>query len=240
MSRTHTTLPPTHLTLSIQGRSTIHRRAERAAMAVAIAVEGPTQDQVSTDIHSTIATLRTLLNKYTPKDAETGEATADAPITHWSMTTLSTNSNVPNDRAGNPLPRQFTANTAFTVKFRDFARLGSIASELTKMPFVKIHNISWRLTDATKDSLGSQSRRAAVEDAVAKARDFASPVAEGKMPRAVEITEQGFTTATASHGRPRKQMMGAAGAGEPKTDGMEFEPEDVQLTASALVKFIVD
>lgn len=107
------------------------------------------------------------------------------------------------------------------------------------MNFVRINNISWRLTDSTKEALGSQSRIAAVEDALMKGKDFAKPLGE-KVPRAVEVTEQGFTTTTASHMRARKIMRTDTRVSDPRTDGMEFEPEDVHLSATVNVKFVVD
>jgi uncharacterized protein YggE len=207
-------------------------------MSVSVEVDGEDQTHVSKDIHNTMVALQKLLHQYTPK-SETGEATPDAPITHWSMTSLTTSFHDPVDRNGKPLPRKHNAKTQFDIKFRDFVRLGKIATELSTMEFVRINNISWRLTDATKEGLGSQSRIAAVENALMKAKDFAKPLGE-KVPRAVELTEQGFTTSTASHMRARKGMRTDTGTSDPRTDGMEFEPEDVQLSANVTVKFVVD
>ena len=155
------------------------------------------------------------------------------------MTTVSTSSYDRNDRKGNPLPKQHRADTRFDVKFRDFVRLGKIATELSTMEFVRINKISWRLTDTTKASLYSLSRTAAVEDAVSKAKDYTKPLSE-KIPRAIELSEQGLSTSTSSHMRPRKGMRIDTEHRDPRTDGMEFEPEDVQLSATVTVKFVVD
>jgi hypothetical protein len=56
------------------------------------------------------------------------------------------------------------------------------------MQHVSISSIEWRLTDATRSSLASQSRREAVKDAVVKAKDYAAVLVRGK-PEAVEVMD---------------------------------------------------
>lgn len=153
------------------------------------------------------------------------------------MNTLSTNSYARYDRDNKPLPREFTCRTQFVVKFRDFGVLGEILTELSTMPNVEISNISWRVSDATKSSLGTQSRKEAIENAVLKARDFASVLTD-KPPRAILIEERSSSSATSSHMRATKKQTGTAYSSGEK-NGLSFEPEDVSLTTNVHVEFEV-
>jgi uncharacterized protein YggE len=72
--------------------------------------------------------------------------------------------------------RQYSAHVSFEIKFADFTILGNVCTDLAKMQFVSVRNIDWRLTNKTKASLVGMSRKLAVENAVAKARDYAAGV----------------------------------------------------------------
>lgn len=160
----------------------------------------------------------------------------DASVTYWKNNTLSTGSHRPLDDKGNKLDRQYFARTTFEIKFCDFERLGSFATSLSTMPHVAISKIEWHLTEATKASLASQSRQAAVKDAVAKAKDYAAVLMRGK-PEAVEVTDQDsglFGASAPGYFRTAAQGEGSQG------DVLDFEPESVELNCSVTVKFVAD
>jgi uncharacterized protein YggE len=116
-----------------------------------------------------------------------------------------------------------------------------LATTLSAMPLVSINQVEWRLTDATKASLASESRCEAVKDAIAKARDYAAVLGRGK-PEAVEVSDgngnfggytYGFRSRVAAHG---------AGQGHGQQGGeiMDFAPESVQLNTTVTVKFLAE
>ena len=109
------------------------------------------------------------------------------------------------------------------------------------MPLVSISKVEWRLTDATKASLASQSRREAVKDAVIKAGDYAAVLGRGK-PEAVEVSDgngnfssygQSYRTRAAVHG-------GGHGHGQQDGEILDLEPESVQLNTTVTVKFLAE
>jgi uncharacterized protein len=165
------------------------------------------------------------------------------------MTSLSTGSYRPSSNAHPDLARRFTASTRFEVKFRDFARLGSFATTLSATPFVSIAKVEWRLTAATEASLGTQSRQLALQDAIAKATDFADVL--GKSTVMAEEVNGGYTNSTVSstqafmgaRQRPHvKAMMMASGGGVDGEEDAElsFEPQSVTLTSNVNVKFVAE
>jgi hypothetical protein len=108
------------------------------------------------------------------------------------------------------------------------------------MPHVQISHIDWRLTDATKASLASQSRQEAVRDAVVKARDYAAELLRG-MPEAVEVID-----GTGSYGGyaqgvgKRMAPPGGHPQGQWQGEVLDFEPESVMLSSTVTVKFIAN
>jgi len=166
------------------------------------------------------------------------------------MTSLSTGSYRPSSDAHPDLARRFTASTRFEVKFRDFARLGSFATTLSTTPLVSITKIEWRLTTATEASLGTQSRQQALQDAIAKATDFADAL--GKSTIIVEEVNGGYTNSTVSSVTaftgPRqryraKAMIMVSGEGAGGGEGAEelsFEPQSVTLHSNVNVKFVAE
>jgi uncharacterized protein YggE len=162
-------------------------------------------------------------------------------VTYWKNNTLSTSSYRPQDDKGNQLARQYTARTSFEIKVRDFERLGSLASSLSTMRHVEISRIEWRLTDATKASLASQSRQEAVKDAVVKARDYAAVLLRGR-PEAVEVIDgSGGYSSSAPRMRCRRAAHGGGyPQGQQQGEVLDFEPESVQFSSTVTVKFVAD
>ena len=110
------------------------------------------------------------------------------------------------------------------------------------MKHVTISNIDWRLTDATRASLGSQSRQDAVKDAVLKAQDYAAVLMRGK-PEAFEVLDGSNNYNSYPMGTHQMRGHGHGGgsyADQQQGEVLDFEPESVQLNSSVTVKFKAD
>jgi len=175
------------LTIIVQGTSSITRTAERAIVAIQLTTEDKDPETVLKQVTSSAKQLQSSFTQLSPK-TESGEPATDAAITAWSMRTLHTSSYVPRDTHGADLDRKYSASTSFELEFHDFAKLSTVTSQLLAMPDVSIYSTVWRLTEKTKKSLGSQSRKEAVQDALAKAKDFAE-AAGYKSVKPFEITD---------------------------------------------------
>ncbi|MCJ1383212.1 hypothetical protein MMC17_006325 [Xylographa soralifera] len=223
---------PPRLKINVTGESVVSRHAERGVLSIAVSSQGPSQETVSQDVTLASNHLRTTFKAASPKTAS-GEAALDAAITVFSMTALNTQTWIPQDRSGNPLPpRLYSAKCNFHVIFRDFDKLAEVASMLFTTPHVSIESTKWRLTDDTLAGLASESRKMAMRDAVRKANDFAEVI--GRQVFAVEITDHGSSTGqrTKQTARMERPPVDAKGIGT-----LALEPEDVELTASVEVKF---
>lgn len=231
------------LTINVTGESIISRHPERAVLHLAVKSDGLEQETVSKDVTTTSNDLHQLFKGLSPKN-DKGYSNVDAPVTTFSSTLLRTWSIVPTDDKNKPMARVHHATSSFEVIFRDFSKLSEIAGKLVAHPKVEIDSIDWRLTDATKKALGSESRKLAIRDAVHKANDYAEVI--GQEVVAVEVTDGGST----SHGRAR-YMAAAAPAhrsrglfGSASTEmvnasetALDLNPQQIEFTGSVHVKF---
>lgn len=168
-----------------------------------------------------------------------GDAAPEASITHWSMQTLSTGSHVPRDKEGTKLAREYTTSTTFSVRFRDFAELGSFASMVSTMENVSVQTISWELTDATKASLGTLSRNEAIKDAMHQANDYSKALGRGEATAYEVIGGTGGVNQAqyyGGHGHGGYRGGGGGGGGGAGDEELNFEPENVSFSCSVTVK----
>jgi uncharacterized protein YggE len=220
----------TPLTIIVNGNSSITRTAERAIVNIQVSTEGNDQETVSKEVTSTSKALQKLFDELAPK-TDSGQPIPEAPVTSWTMRSLYTGSYRPRDAQGVDLERKYTANTAFELEFRDFSKLGAVTMQLLAMPNVSLYETTWRLTEETKESLGSQSRKEAMQDAMLKAKDFAE-AAGCKEVTPFEISD-GYLSVVFGRDTPqRARQFGAAEDTE-----LSFAPEDVQLKSDVTVKF---
>jgi hypothetical protein len=226
------------LTIHTLGASTFHQQ-ERAVIFLDVYSSGPTQSTVSQEVTSLSNELQSLLRELAPKTAS-GDAAPTAAVTHWSMSSLGTGSHMPWDthkqRQGE---RVFTAQTSFQIKFRDFSKLGEYASEVAGVPHVSVRRIDWRLTDQTKAHLGQLCRKKAVEDAVAKAADYADVLGRRNV-RDVEVNDAGIGGVAPSP--PGGYITRAVrpfefGSSTHQEESLSFTPKNCEVQCSVKVRF---
>ncbi|KLJ07162.1 hypothetical protein EMPG_17344 [Blastomyces silverae] len=217
------------IVISVVGRSEINRDPERAVLRIGVSQEDGDKTVVSKTVVQTANAVQELLEKYTPRLAS-GEATPDAAITHWTMSTLRTKSFTDREQT-----TRFEANISFSATFRDFDQLGAAAMTLSVMPSVSITDIKWMLTDETIESLISECRIGAAHDARTKATHYAKAFGY-KDVRPYEISDGSYglpSTSTASVMRPGKNMRPM----EREEQQLTFRPDEVSMTATVSIKF---
>jgi len=233
------------LIINVLGSANLSRRPERATLAVTIYHSGPDAQAITSAVTSTTNKIQSGLSSLAPQPRSS--ANADGPITHWSMSSLSTGSfNVYLPTAsGEPVGEKNTvvhhsAQTNFSIRFKDFSRMGSIVSDLAKLPHVQIRGLSWSLTDATREATQTEARAAAVKDAIKQAKEYAAAVGK-KNVVPVEMTGEadgggfGSPFGRVAAQMPTGALFGSASRG--LEERINFEPQDVDVGASVRVRF---
>ncbi|KAJ5360263.1 hypothetical protein N7517_009454 [Penicillium concentricum] len=159
----------TPLKIVLEGKSSITRQPERGALVFVVHTSGPSRETVSKEAIETVETI-------------TG-----SPVTTFSSTSLQTDSKLPRDKSGMPLPTIYNAIISLNALFQDFTKPSEIIAKLISYPNIDIKSLDWCLTEATQKALDSESHEKAMRGAVEKANEYTRVI--GREFVAVEISE---------------------------------------------------
>lgn len=121
----------------------------------------------------------------------------------------------------------YTGRVATVITVTDFAALGDLLLQLAAMEQVAVAGPWWQLRPAS--TAGSEVRREAIADALARAREYAAAVG-ARVDRLIEITDEG---AGGGGLMMRAMLSGADGA------GLQLDPQQQTVRASVLVRVAI-
>ena len=216
-------------TIAVTGRAEERIAPELGAVTLSVGSSGAARDDVYA---RTSAAHERLL-------AEVRALEASGALDSWSAGQMRVWSYRPWNNEGRQLPVVHQSSAEVEVVFADLARLGEWLADAATSADLTIGGIDWRLTDATRRRVQESTQRAAVADAVAKARVYASALGLGA-PTPVELADHGMLSAQPIRSSPKAMMTLAAGdtgGGAPAT---EFAPAELVLEASVDARFTVE
>jgi len=232
------------LEISINGTGTSIHAAERAILSLnAQSEQLATQAAASEVVTATANALREIIMPFCPQDEATGRTLPDAPIVHYSMSTMDTTSHPHRDNDSKIAEHRYSARAEFKIKFQDFGVLNNLATRFSAMQNIKISRIDWSLTDVTFDSIKGGTRKRAAQDAIQRAWDYAAVFADiaaddlKKKVRPVSVNEQGYYQQGT---RPQLHYGKGMRGHRTTTEELQFEPEDVRLEVTVNAKFVVE
>ena len=236
----------------VSGGAEIPHPAQRALIDVVVSSSGSVKAAVSDEVLTTARHVEALLGELSPTD-DSPEAKQAAPLAHWSKTSLSATSYIPDyDPPATPPPRQYDASINFDIRFKEFKALGAFGAKLSALSHVEVQKIRWILTNATEKSFRSRLRKEAARDALTKAQDYCEVLGCAGL-RPIELEEFSYYSGSISSNRgnyaraSQEPMQVAkraakAPAGQDERDErdespLEFRPEEVKMTLGIQVKF---
>ncbi|WP_136708003.1 SIMPL domain-containing protein [Agromyces sp. H66] len=213
-------------TIAVTGRAEERIAPELGAVSLSIGAQGAVREHVHG--RTTAAHDRVL--------AQVRELEASGALDTWSAGQLRVWSYRPWNSEGKQLPLVHQASAEVEVVFSDLARLGEWVGEAAGAAEITIGGIEWRLTDATRRRVQEDAQRAAVADALAKARVYASALGLGE-PTPVELADHGMLSAQPMPGAPKAMMMRTAAEFGGGPQGAEFAPAQLVIEASVDARF---
>jgi uncharacterized protein len=160
-------------------------------------------------------------------------------IDDWSSQRVAVWSDRPWNADGKQLPLVHHASIDVTATFSDFGTLSWWVSEMADREGVQIGWIDWRLTPATRAAREQEVAAQAVQIAVARATAYARAIARTSV-TPTEIADLGLLSrgdATAAPTAPKMLRSMAAMDAAGSAPAMQFQPEDITLTAAVEARF---
>jgi uncharacterized protein YggE len=232
------------LEIFVDGKGSCFRTAERGYLRLNIASTSTDQSQAFREAQSAVAKVTNTFRALAIK-AEDGRPHADAGVTAFTVTPLSTVSQYQRDQHYRPdpaLPMEYTVKASAEVIFRNMAQLANVSNELASMPHVSMSGTEWRLTDATRAELEREARLKAIMDAVEKAQDYSGVV--GRQVVAVQIKDQPPSLGPGSVPGLQHMMQQQASAQRASTmsavtsEALTLEPKTITVSACVSAKFV--
>jgi uncharacterized protein YggE len=215
--------------ITVRGSFSAFQPPERATVQAAISYEGPAMQPVYERVASDLRAVKASVDPLEQSGA----------VTWWSAEELRTWSNRPWNKDGKVLPPVHHASVGVEVKFRDFTALSRwVGERIAATDGFRVGRIQWALTVDHRDKLREQVRARAVQDAAARAQQYADALGLGEV-RPVAIADAGMLGAGLAPAQgPATAYVRAAAVGGGGSD-VEFVPEDIEVSATVDARFVV-
>lgn len=190
---------------------------------MAAAIEGSDKAKVFADAVALQDPLTTQLKELVDLDA----------VKAWSSDQVRVFSHRPWDHEGKRLDMVHVARVEANAEFVDFERLSGFLDFWSGKDGIEIVGISWDVTLKNRRSYESEVRKAAVDDAVAKAQVYANSVRRGKVV-ALQLSDPGMLNSQPQeYGVMQKAMMADAGGGL----SLALAPEQIVIRIEVDARF---
>ncbi len=215
------------LEITVRGYAEKHYPAEIAEVQLSAAIEGHEKEQV---LHDAVA-IQKPLTKQLAELVEKGAATK------WSSDQVRVYSRHPWGPNGERLDLTHYANLSVSAEFTDFERLSGFIDYWAGKDGVEIGGVAWDVTARNRRTYESDVRRAAVDEAVAKAQSYADSLRKGRV-HAVQLADPGMLHH--DHVRPEFAMAKSALMDSGASSQLQITPEDIVIFVEVDAKFLAD
>ncbi|GAT72887.1 SIMPL domain-containing protein [Microbacterium hydrocarbonoxydans] len=218
----------TDVTVTVRGEHEARIAPERATVRVGVHAEGPERADVVDRVIRLAEPVR--LSITDRKDA--------GAVVDWSSKRLSVRAERPWNNEGKRLAPVYYASVDFTATFAEASELSIWVSDISPWDGVEVGWVDWHLTAETRAEVERQVAAQAVGVAVTRAQAYAGALGLHEV-KPLEIADVGLI----SSGQPAPgapMMMKARGAafGADSAPAMEYEPEEIVISATVEARFV--
>ncbi|REK73236.1 SIMPL domain-containing protein [Aeromicrobium endophyticum] len=214
------------LDITVRGSAEQHHPAERATVALAAAIEGPDR---AVAFSSAVAIQD-------PLSAHLKELVDLHAVTTWSSDQVRVFSHRPWDGEGRRGEAVHVARVQLRAEFTDFERLSSFVDHWSSVDGVEIGGVEWDVSAKSRRVHEAEVRKAAVDDAVAKAQTYANAVRRGKVV-ATQIADPGMLVGP---GDPSAVPMLKAAFADGHGPELDLTPQEIVIRVEVDARFQAD
>lgn len=216
------------VTITVRGEHEARVAPERATIRVTVRAEGPVRASV----------VDLVLRLAEPLRLSITERSDAGSVVDWSSKRLSVRAERPWNNEGKRLAPVYYASIDFTATFTEASELSVWVSDVSAWDGVEIGWVNWHLTPATRARVEREVAAAAVGVAVTRAEAYAGALGRSSV-TPVEIADVGLiSNREAAPAQPMMKARGAAFAAADSSPGMEYEPEEIVVSATVEGRFL--
>ncbi|WP_341975074.1 SIMPL domain-containing protein [Microbacterium sp. LTA6] len=217
----------TDVTITVRGENEARIAPERATIHVTVRAEGAQRAPVVDLVMRLAEPVRTSI--VDRKNANS--------VVEWTSKSLAVRAERPWNSDGKRLAPVFYGSISLTATFAEASELSIWVSEVSAWDGVEIGWVDWQLTPETRGRVEREVAAEAVGVAVARAQAYAGALGLTEV-TPLEIADVGLMARAEAAAPPAMKMRGAAFAAADSGASMEYEPEEIIVSATVEARFI--
>lgn len=215
------------VTVTVRGEHEARITPERATIRVTVRSEGPERGSVVDDVMRLSEPVRLSITERTGTDV----------VVDWSSKRLSVRAERPWNNEGKRLAPVYYASIDFTATFTEASELSIWVSDISAWDGVEVGWVNWHLTPSTRNRVEREVAAAAVGVAVTRAEAYAGALGLSTV-TPLEIADVGLiSNGQSDPGAPLMKARAGAFAAD-ASPAMEYEPDDLTVTATVEARFV--
>lgn len=213
--------------ITVRGENESRLAPERATIRVTVRTEGAERASVVDQVMRLSEPMRKSITDR--KDAGT--------VAEWTSKRLAVSAERPWNNEGKRLALVYRASVDFSATFADPSELSIWVSDISAWDGVEVGWVNWHLTPATRARVERDVASSAVSVAVARAKAYAAALGLTDV-TPLEIADVGLISQGQAPGAPQMlKARGAAFAAADSAPSMEYEPDEIVVSATVEARF---
>ena len=216
------------VTVTVRGEHEVRIAPERATIRVTVRAEGAERTAVVEHVMRLAETLR---------DSVTQRADAGS-IVEWTSKRMSVRAERPWNNEGKRLAPVYYASIDFTATFVEASELSIWVSDISPWDGVEVGWVDWHLTPETRSRTEREVAAQAVGVAVTRAETYAGALGMATV-TPLEIADVGLiSNGQPTPGVPMLKARGGVAFAADSAPAMEYEPEEIVISATVEARFL--
>ncbi|AZS40776.1 DUF541 domain-containing protein [Microbacterium oxydans] len=216
------------VTVTVRGEHEARVAPERATVNVSVRTDGSERTDV----------VESALRLADPVRRSISDRSDAGTVVDWSSKRISVRAERPWSSEGTRLDPVYYASIDFTATFAEASELSLWVSDVSAWDGVEIGWVDWHLTPETRTQVERDVAASAVGVAVTRAEAYAGALGLDEV-TPLEIADVGLiSSGQPAPGAPMLKARGAAAFAADSAPAMEYEPEEIVISATVEARFL--
>ncbi|WP_262000821.1 SIMPL domain-containing protein [Microbacterium sp. Mcb102] len=216
------------VTVTVRGEHEARVAPERATIRVSVRGEGSERTTV----------VEHVMRLAEPVRGSITERAEEGSVVDWTSKRLSVRAERPWNNDGKRLAPVFYASIDFTATFAEASELSIWVSDISPWDGVEVGWVDWHLTRVTRTQIEREVAAEAVSVAVTRAKAYAGALGLDEV-TPLEIADVGLiSSGQLMPGAPMMKARGGVAFAADAAPAMEYEPEEIVISATVEARFL--